>query len=760
MKTVEHIDLIRRNNFKIIFFAVLFFCSSPVAAQLTNGGINAYFGVDGDTRNNYSKYGIQSGLIPADDWFSSSPLGQNIIDTSNASYYLGILQSGAKNLAFNKRMSTLLYSKVNGKLWLDAVYGRDYICTSPLFDSTIFTTAAKNGDNPINWLGGTSNTPDKNDLLDVYAHMRRDGTSVYDSLWVFTGVSTVGAAGSRYFDIEFYKKAFTYSAVAGKFTTAGTEAGHTEWLFDASGNIIQSGDMIIAVNFSPGAPPVVDMRIWVSSTTFASVIPTYFRFGANFDGATPAYGYASILSKLGATNFGSGISNYSTNALQDTTYSTPWGTEQSTKVWGAQYLSQQFIEVGLNLTRIGLDPSLYNALGISPCESLFSSIFFKSRSSNSFVSNMQDFVTPMVFVRPPLMDYSIKPDTLRCNKPTGTIQVTNNSTAGYYTWKTTNGDITGASSDSSQINLNKPGTYIVSSTPAVGCPIARTDTIVIPIDTFPPVASFITGLTSDNGHLQFYGGDLAASNYPTPFGGSQGLLWNWSGPGGFSSTIQNPINDTTWGTYQLTVTEKRNGCTNTVAHSYTRIDFWILANGNLSLSASYVNSTVDLKWQDLNNSNINFYEIEKSTDGINFSKIAVVMGGNQSISFTNLFSFMDYNACCGNSFYRVKALYRNGTTSYSNIVQMNAAPNSKQQFFIAKMGAGSSLSLVANMEKPCRGNLTIYNILGQVLQTKTLQFSNGMNVVDLNASGKYRNSVNIVSVILDNGSKFVQKTIF
>ena len=112
-------------------------------AQLTNGGTNAYFGVDGDTRNNYVKYGTVSGLIATDDWFSSSSSSYNVIDTSNAATYLSLLQGGA-NLGFNKRMSVPLYSKMNGKLWLDAVYGRDFVATSPLFDSTVFTIAAKN----------------------------------------------------------------------------------------------------------------------------------------------------------------------------------------------------------------------------------------------------------------------------------------------------------------------------------------------------------------------------------------------------------------------------------------------------------------------------------------------------------------------------------------------------------------------------------------------------------------------------------------
>ena len=73
-----------------------------------------------------------------------------------------------------------------------------------------------------------------------------------------------------------------------------------------------------------------------------------------------------------------------------------------------------------------------------------------------------------------------------------------------------------------------------------------------------------------------YGGDLAASNYATPFGGSQGLFWDWSGPGGFTSAIQNPTNDTTWGTYQLIVTEKRNGCKDTAFKTVSILDFGVL----------------------------------------------------------------------------------------------------------------------------------------------------------------------------------------
>src|SRR5690349_15830554 len=145
--------------FKVLFISLLV-TPSFTFAQLNNGGINAYFGIDGDTRGNFVKYGPLTGLIPSDDWFSGNPLGKNVIDTSNASLFLSLLQGGA-NIGFNKRMSVPLYSKLNGTLWLDAVYGRDYVCTNPLVDSTAFTIAAKNGDDPGNWIGGITNFPDK-----------------------------------------------------------------------------------------------------------------------------------------------------------------------------------------------------------------------------------------------------------------------------------------------------------------------------------------------------------------------------------------------------------------------------------------------------------------------------------------------------------------------------------------------------------------------------------------------------------------------
>ena len=308
------------------------------AAQLNTGGFHALFGVDADTKAGYLKYGPTTGAITSDDWFSSTGAsGNNVIDTSNASYYKSLLQSG-NNISFTKRMAQPLYANISGKIWLDAIYTRDYAVAT--MDSTTFVGGDKNGDDPTTWHGVVSSIPTKTDLIDVFGHMRRNGSNVHDSLWFFTAVSTAGTSGSRYFDIELYKNHISYSSTTGNFTTGGPDAGHTQWKFDAAGNITQTGDMIVAVSYSSGAP-IVEVRIWISSTTYTTVIPNLFNFGSSFDGSTTAFGYASITSKAGTTAFGSGIANLSATPAADTTYSTPWGSYGTS--WESQYTSLQFI---------------------------------------------------------------------------------------------------------------------------------------------------------------------------------------------------------------------------------------------------------------------------------------------------------------------------------------------------------------------------------------------------------------------------------
>jgi len=726
-------------------------------AQLTNGGLYAGFGVDADTRTNNLKFGIVTGDIASDDWFAPSGFGNNVIDTSNWNYPYFWLRNNA-NLTFTKGMSQLKYAKIGGRLWLDAVYGRDYNAAASLKDSTTFAMAAKNGDDPNLWHGGVSSVPTKNDLVDVFAHMRRDGLTVHDSLWFFTGIAAYGNAANSYYDVELYRNDFSYSQTTKTFSSAGTAGGHTEWLFDASGNLIQTGDMIIGVSFSPGNVPVIDVRLWVSQTTYTNYTgalqPARFKFGA-FSTIGGAYGYASISSKDGTTAFGGGISNYSGVPSFDSTYATPWGTNSSSYGWEMYYVSSQFIEVGINLTRIGVDPSLYS--GLDPCQPFFSDIFFKSRSSSSFTANLQDFVTPMSFIKTSTLAFTGQGDTIRCNHQPASIQLTNITEAATFSWKSLSGGpvtgVSGANSDSSQLSITKPGTYVVSAYPIRGCPPGQIDTIVVPIDTFPPKASATAGMF--NNQIDLYGGNVAASNYSTPFGGSQGLTWNWTGPGGFTSTVQNPVTDTTWGTYHLTVTEKRNGCTDTASTPVLRSMFVVLLADSLQFEGTPHGTVIDLRWKDANQSFDRSFTVERS-DGINeFQPIGTLVNpGAGSSAAADWLTFTDTHPQPVSNLYRIKITTLDGRSYYSRILSFDGAGSPLLAVsLVAIQPSGAVLSI--RTEVPHEGVIAEYNTAGQLLNKKNIALTQGVTTVEVPAAS--RHSVNVIALFVDGRLTWCQK---
>lgn len=712
-------------------------------AQLTNGGIQANFGVDADTKAGFVKYVPSLGLTSTDDWYGpTTGTGRGVIDTSNfATYKLALINK--KNISFTKRMSVAMYTKVNSTLWLDGIYARDYTDK----DTTSFAGGLKNGDDPSSWSSTTSAVSNKGDFLDVFAHMRRNGLTVNDSLWFFSSISTLGTSGARYYDVELYKNDLSHNRTTNTFASAGPDQGHTQWKFDATGKIIATGDMIIAVNSATSSTPVIEVRIWISYNTYNTVVPSLFKFGVYDGNSGPGgFGYASITSNSGGTAFGSGISNYTVLTITDTTNAGPWGTTASTGSWAANFQSEQFIEVGINLTRIGVDPGLYTALGSSACDEIFSSILFKSRSSSSFTSALVDFVAPIDFLNLAALNYSVKTDTISCSKTVGALKITNNSTSGYFSWKTIGGNISASNSDSTVVNITAPGKYILQASQKEGCPIQGKDTLVVVADTSKPISTAAV-VSNSVGQPKLLGGDTTASNYATAFGGSKGLLWSWTGPNGFNSTAQNPLTNGDNGTYTLTVTEKRNGCTRS---SSVNVFFSMLEVHSLHLSGSSFNNHVLLTWQNAGN-DIDHYEIQRSVEGGNFKTIGEING---SLAASAL-SYKDGETLV-TAEYRIKVITNSGSSYYSSVVKLSTGSSGT---VYSLRTINNSLYLLAAADKNILATVRFYNMSGKLLSHKQVMIFKGANTIRMQAPAAETEKVIIVNVVAGNELLLVQKII-
>ena len=465
---------------------ILFIILNPLllTAQITSPVVRARFGVDADLRANYFNGLVQAGN---DDWYNFNPAdttGKFVIDTTGAASILaGYLTDAApwpKRMAsFYRGMSRPAFSVINNRLWLDAVFVRDYHGT----DTTVFSVGSKNGQSPAVWTPTIQSIPDKNDILDMYVHVRRAGPNSTDSLWMFGGISMDNVTGNRYFDFEMYQTDIYYDRVTQKFYGYGPDAGHTSWKFDAAGNVTKPGDIIFTGEFQSSTLTNIEARIWVKKTDWQTVTPAAFNWNGLFDGdgAGATYGYASISPKTAGAFYTGLGSNNNTWAgpfglvLQDNSlaYSNP-GPASTTN---SKYIADQFIEFSVNLTKLGLDP--VTLLGGDICGSPFNRIVVKTRASAAFTAALKDFVAPTDLFLAPRADAEAEFPVFCTDTSYTDIYVVNPSSSATYIWSTPNGNITTNPPIGTTIRVDEPGTYIVTQYLNILCAPYATDTVVI-----------------------------------------------------------------------------------------------------------------------------------------------------------------------------------------------------------------------------------------------------------------------------------------
>ncbi|WP_072764658.1 Ig-like domain-containing protein [Arenibacter nanhaiticus] len=472
----------KRNIFVFLIVWTLFLSINRIFAQI---GVGANFGIEADVHSG----DILSGLS-TDDWFYNGSSGAGVVDEATAitmGYKAQLMANN--NIAFDLRQSIPNYATNGGYIWYSSRYGRDYVnISSP--DLTTFI-GGKNGDNPnTSWPIGSGQVPDKSDIVDAGVHMRRNGINVTDDLWVNLMISTLSSSGSHFIDFELFVSEL--QTTSNGFTNSGAQEGHTAWVFDTSGNVITIGDMIIGFSFGGSGVSGLEVRLWVDRTVHKpGTSPggtSTFTWGNNIDGGS-TYGYAQIVVPPGAL-----LSSVNSLLSKD---GPPWGTAD-TKGYVDDYGKGVFAEVGVNFTKLGFDPRALFGTGAA-CDSPFSAVLAKSRTSESFTSALKDFAGPYVFlgsaegtqvnttiVDPGDFDSCMTGETL-------TLKAEFMSTSSEYVWYSLTPGVVFPANGLSQISgvgmdevvIDTMGDYQLGIAPLLGCTPATDPTDIISIRAKP-----------------------------------------------------------------------------------------------------------------------------------------------------------------------------------------------------------------------------------------------------------------------------------
>ncbi len=177
--------------------------------------------------------------------------------------------------------------------------------------------------------------------------------------------------------------------------------------------------------------------------------------------------------------------------------------------------------------------------------------------------------------------------------------------------------------------------------------------------------------------------------------------------------------DTTW-----TINDPMARRLKIVARSGTDTDIdsvWMTSTSPIvpvkftGIHAASVNGFTKVTWNIATEINTRSYIVERSTDGMSFSKAAEVAATN-----AGNYSWIDNNATAGVAFYRVKAMDKDGRLSYSGVVKV-AADLLKVEFLITpNMISGRTMNLQLNNLGKGTFGLRVINSGGQVVYTTSL----------------------------------------
>ena len=200
-----------------------------------------------------------------------------------------------------------------------------------------------------------------------------------------------------------------------------------------------------------------------------------------------------------------------------------------------------------------------------------------------------------------------------------------------------------------------------------------------------------------------------------------------------------------------------------------RASMTLLANGNyaaayttvmpfpvefLYLKATTKSNSILLDWATASETNNAGFNLERSTDGVNFTYLSFTQG-NGTTQQTSYYNYDDQSVSRNvKYFYRIKQLDLNGAFKYSNIVE--GMLTDKPVFAASLYPNPTDGSLYLNINQPADGVITVkfYNAIGQSVFFKEYDLKSGDHQLDLSQYLESLSSATYQAVI-SNGSDVI-----
>jgi hypothetical protein len=214
---------------------------------------------------------------------------------------------------------------------------------------------------------------------------------------------------------------------------------------------------------------------------------------------------------------------------------------------------------------------------------------------------------------------------------------------------------------------------------------------------------------------------------------------------------------------------------NVPIHSYKKLQFGIrTTNTNVSLAlddiclnepvagtlpiimtplkGAYSNGVSHLTWSTLQESNSSHFEIERSSDGVNFTSIGTVSAKGLSDKQTD-YSFNDVKVNAGTNYYRLRAVDKDANFKNSNIVALEVKIKGTNVTGIYPNPFVDKVNIAVSSEISGQAVIRLFDNTGKLIATQQSSISKGVNNVAIDnlialAKGFYMVKVQIGDMVV------------
>jgi Secretion system C-terminal sorting domain len=182
----------------------------------------------------------------------------------------------------------------------------------------------------------------------------------------------------------------------------------------------------------------------------------------------------------------------------------------------------------------------------------------------------------------------------------------------------------------------------------------------------------------------------------------------------------------------------------------------ILPVSLVNFAAKANKNVTNLSWTTFTEANNKGFEVEKSTDGINFAVIGFVKGkGNSTLK--NDYATLDNTPGVGTNFYRLKQIDVDGRFAFSPIVSVRFTKSELAGFSFFPNPAQDVLKINVGIVENEIASIKLINVLGQTIVSQSVRKATSSSVINVDiskvASGTY------FLEITDGAKKTIEKVV-